>query len=190
MGDICKEVDVVCGGEVGLDQNNWIITQHISVPLHVNSVEVMIQSGSVSDGLSPRHFLSLYVWETSKINKTLAADTNNYHFVANISSGGSVIEISPVSQSGFYLGIRDNGSCVSLSRVLVYYVPICESGREDLVRVDQNTSAGNTLQGHCVENSVSTSDSGPQLMCQESGQWMVVGSCPSGTPQCKGIYCE
>ena len=163
-----------------------MITQHVSVRVNVKTVQVMIDSTLVApcppSTPSCVEDISLYVWETSIQNKTLAADTNNYHFVANISSGESVIEISPVSQSGFYLGIRDNGSCVSLSRVLVYY-SVCESGREGLVRVDQNTSAGNTLQGHCVENSVSTSDSGPQLMCQESGQWMVVSNC-----QCSSHY--
>ena len=102
-----------------------MITQHISVPDNVTTVQVMIDSTLVApcppSTPSCVEDISLYVWETSIQNKTLAADTNNYHFVADISSGESVIEISPVSQSGFYLGIRDNGSCVSLSRVLVYY---------------------------------------------------------------------
>ena len=128
-------------------------------------------------------YLSLYVWETPTHNNLLAADTSNYQFVANISVGETVIEVSPLSQSGFYLGIRDNGTCVIVSRVLVYY-SVCEAGSEGLVRVDQNTSAGNTLQGHCVENSESTSDSVPPLLeCQESGQWRVVSGC-----QCSAHY--
>ena len=133
--------------------------------------------------------LSLYVWETPTQNKLLAADTRNYQFSANISVGETVIEVSHPDQSGFYLGIRDNGTCVVVSRVLVYYEPVCEAGSEGLVRVDQNTSAGNTLQGHCVENSVSTSDSGPPLLeCQESGRWRVVNNCPQGDPRCRGVY--
>ena len=128
--------------------------------------------------------LSLYVWETPTQNNLLAADTRNYQFVANISVGETVIEVSPLSQSGFYLGMRDNGTCVIVSRVLVYYEPVCEAGSEGLVRVDQNTSAGNTLQGHCVENSVSTSDPGPPLLeCRESGRWRVVSGC-----QCSAHY--
>jgi hypothetical protein len=183
----CNEVVNVCGRSSG-HQENWMITQHISVPDNVTTVQVMIDSRLEASCLPSAPLcvddLSLYVWETPTQNRLLAADTSNYHFIGNISSGERVIKISPLSQSGFYLGIRDNGTCASVSRVLVYYEPVCEAGSEGLVRVDQNTSAGNTLQGHCVENSVSTSDSGPPLLeCQESGRWRVVSGC-----QCSAHY--
>ena len=165
-----------------------MITQHISVPDNVTTVQAMIHSrlddSCVPSAPSCVDDLLLYVWETPTKNKLLAANTSNYHFISNISSGERVVKISPLSQSGLYLGIRDNGTCASVSRVLVYYEPVCEAGREGLVRVDQNTSAGNTLQGHCVENSESTSDSGPPLLeCLESGRWRVVSGC-----QCSAYY--
>jgi hypothetical protein len=184
----CNEVVNVCGRSSG-HQENWMITQHISVPDNVTTVQVMIDSrldvSCLPSAPSCVDDLSLYLWETPTQNRLLATNTSNYHFIGNISSGERVIKISPLSQSGFYLGIRDNGTCASVSRVLVYY-SVCEAGSEGLVRVDQNTSAGNTLQGHCVENSVSTSDSGPPLLeCQESGRWRVVNNCPLGDPQCR-----
>ena len=113
--------------------------------------------------------VSLYVWETSTQSKTSAADTSNYRYITDISVGQTVIEIFPFNGPGFYLGIRDNGTCIVIRRVLVYYLAVCEAGRQGLVRVEGNSSAGDTLPGTCVENSVSTSGSGPPLL-----QWMPV----------------
>ena len=136
----------------------------------------MIVSSSPTNRTSAE--VSLYVWETSTQSKTSAADTSNYHFIANISTGKSVIELPPLTQSGIYLGIRDNGTCIVISRVLVYYLAVCEAGIQGLVRVEGNSSAGDTLPGTCVENSVSTSGSGPPLLqCLESGQWAVLSGC-------------
>ena len=150
----------------------------------MKSVKVMIVSSS--DRTSAEVSLSLYVWETSTQSKISAADTSNYRYIADISVGQTVIEILPFNGPGLYLGIRDNGTCVTVSRVLVYY-SVCEAGRQGLVRVEGNSSAGDTLPGTCVENSVSTSGSGPPLLqCLESGQWRV--SCPQGNTRCRGVY--
>ena len=156
-----------------------MITQHISVPVNVTKVMIYYRLESPCSPSTPScvEDLSLYVWETSTQSKTSAADTSNYHFIANITTAESVIELPPLTQSGLYLGIRDNGTCVSVSRVLVYY-SVCEAGRQGLVRVEGNSSAGDTLPGTCVENSVSTSGSGPPLLqCLESGQWAVLSGC-------------
>ena len=181
----------MCGLELG-PQENWMITQHISTD--VTTVQVMVESSldATCDPSAPGcvsvEDISLYVWETPNVTETPAADTTNYQFVSNVSNGTVVVEISGLTGgSGFYLGIRDNGTCVSVSRVLVYYT-VCVPGAVGLVRVDQETafsSAGDTVQGHCVQNSISTSSSNtPQLLCLETGHWKV----ESGGCQCLSGY--
>ena len=145
----------------------------------------MIVSSSPTNRTSAE--VSLYVWETSTQSKILSTATSKYRYIADVSIGQTVIELPPLTQSGLYLGIRDNGTCIVISRVLVYYLAVCEAGRQGLVRMEGNSSAGDTLPGTCVENSVSTSGSGPPtLQCLESGQWRV--NCPQGNTRCRGVY--
>ena len=173
-----------------------MITQLISLPTQVNTVQVMVNS-TLEFPCNPPNAscvedISLYVWETPNVNETLAADTTNYQFVSNVSNGTVVVEISGLTGgSGFYLGIRDNGTCVSVSRVLVYYT-VCVPGTVGLVRVDQETafsSAGDTVQGHCVQNSISTSSTNiPQLHCLETGLWEVTNCSKDDLQQCEGTW--
>ena len=173
----------MCGRD-STPQENWMITQHISHPYNVATVQVMVAS-TLEGPCGPSDHdcvedLSLYVWETSTQDNVSAADTSNYRFVSNVSSGEVTIELSGLNQTGFYLGIRDNGTCVSVSRVLVYY-SVCRAGAVGLVRVDQERVSGDSVQGHCAVNSVSNTP--PQLQCLQSGEWKVIGSC-----QCETEY--
>ena len=182
----CEERTSVCGRSNTSSQENWMITQHISHPYYVTTVQVMVASKLDTDTqCNPStpycvEDLSLYVWETSSIS---AADTSNYRFVSNVSSGEVTIELSGLNQAGFYLGIRDNGTCVSVSRVLAYYRG-CRAGAVGLVRVDQERVSGDSVQGHCAENSVSNTP--PQLQCLQSGEWKASNNCPNDTLQCRG----
>ena len=201
----------MCGHEAG-PQNNWIITQHISQQVEVDSATVNLPSVIVridwtlnSDcpsSLSCVEALSLYVWETSAPNATSAANTDNYHFIANFSSGTTQLTIHfPSAQhTGFYLGIRDNGTCVdSLDRVLVYYVT-CEAATVGLARVGEAVfSSGSAVRGECVADSVAVQETGPLLVCSERGEWSVASGCHCSTqhymdntaPQCLGkILCS
>ena len=183
----------MCGYEAG-PQNNWIITQHISRQVEVDSATVNLPSVIVrvewtlnSDCPSSSscvEALSLYVWETSAPNATSAANTDNYHFIANFSSGTTplTIDFPSAQHTGFYLGIRDNGTCVdSLDRVLVYYVT-CGAATVGLARVGEAVfSSDSAVRGECVANSVAIEETGPLLVCSERGEWSVASGCHCST---------
>ena len=192
----------MCGHEKGL-QNNWIITQHISRQVEVDSATVNLPSVIVtlnwtlnrdicSSSSSCVEALSLYVWETSAPNATSAANTDNYHFFANFSSGTTplTIDFPSAQHTGFYLGIRDNGTCVdSLDRVLVYYIT-CEAATMGLARVGEAVfSSGSAVRGECVANSVAVQETEPLLVCSERGEWSINGCLcnnDNNTQQCIG----
>ena len=193
IGSTCSVSLNVCGREAG-PQNNWIITQHISrkVPLGVTTVnlpvvqllfDLALNSGCPSSS-SCVEALSLYVWETSAPNATSAANTDNYHFIANFSSGTTqlTIDFPSAQHTGFYLGIRDNGTCVdSLNRVLVYYIT-CEAVTVGLARVGEAVfSSGSAVRGECVAGSVAVQETGPLLVCSERGEWSVASRCHCST---------
>ena len=189
----CSSEFHVYGCGASLPQNNWLITQHINTTQmkEFNSalptLRVMIESSRFSDpcpGCS--NALSLYVWRTSMIDSVAATDTSRYQFAANFSSPSSATEtqhltinLPSVVESGFYLGIRDNGSCVTITRLLVYYT-VCESSTVGLVRVNGtlfSSASDAAVQGVCVDNSESASDSRPLLRCTETGEWSVLSGC-------------
>ena len=125
--------------------------------------------------------LSLYVWETSTQNEISAADTHNYRFIANISSGIQylTVDFSSSQHSGFYLGIRDNGTCMIVNRVLVYVNVGCRATTVGLVRVSESVfgSSSASVLGECVADSEPISETGPLLECSERGEWIVVSGC-------------
>jgi ephrin-B len=186
-GLFCAEETHVCGRESG-PQENWMITQHIST--NVSTILVMIDSNldipCPSFTPSCVDDLSLYVWETSMQTTTLALETDNYRFIANVSSGEQVVTVQLSSGSGFYLGMRDNGTCVSVRRVLVYY-SVCGGGREGLARVEEtvfSSGRGSTVQGVCVPGSKPSSQPGPLLECLQTGQWRPAGDCQPQDTEC------
>lgn len=171
----CVNAPAVCGYEAG-PQNNWMISQHIS--RHVPVVQIAFDLDIVScppSSSSCVEGLSLYVWETSTPNTTSAADTDNYHFITNLSSGVQQlpIDLSSSHHSGFYLGIRDNGTCATVNYILVYAK--CETAIIELVEAVFNSSSD--VRGECVADSVALHEEGPLLVCSERGEWSVVSGC-------------
>ena len=143
--------------------------------------------------------LSLYVWETSTPNTTSAADTDNYHFITNLYSGVQhlTIDFSSSYHTGFYLGIRDNGTCAIVNRVLVYYTT-CGAATIGLVGVNETVfNSSSVVQGECVADSVAIHEEGPLVVCSEKGEWSVVSGCECSTQhymdssgqQCLGEVC-
>ena len=184
----------VCGFGVGR-QENWLITQHISRQVERDATTVTLQSVAVAfditfspdcaNSSSCIEALSLYVWETSAPDNTSARDTSNYHFIANVTADSPEVTLNFSSQnSGFYLGIRDNGTCVSgmnyggLNRVLVSYKSEpCPSGVVGLVSVAEAVPGMESMPGQCVTNSSAVEGGGPLLSCSYSGDWSVLSGC-------------
>ena len=188
-GGTCASAPFVCGYN-NAPQNNWMVTQHISREDLVEAVHetykfihIMIDLTldiPCSQNLpSCVNDLSLYVWETSTQNEISAADTHNYRFIANISSGIQylTVDFSSSQHSGFYLGIRDNGTCMIVNHVLVYIG--CRAATVGLVRVSESvfTSSSATVLGECVADSEPINETGPLLECSERGEWIVVSDC-------------
>ena len=158
-----------------------MISQHISrqVPAIKIMFNLSINSCPPSSS-SCVEALSLYVWETSTPNATSAADTDNYHFITNLYSGVQqlTIDFSSSYHTGFYLGIRDIGTCATVNRVLVYIT--CVTATVGLVHVTMSNSSS-VVQGECVADSVAIHEEGPLVVCSEKGEWSVVSGCECST---------
>ena len=82
---------------------------------------------------------------------------------------------------GFYLGVVDLSTCVTLSRILVLYY-VCPEETSDLIsRTEaiepQSLEGSPSFEGECVENSSTESGANPILICGARGQWNVIKPC-------------
>jgi len=129
---------------------------------------------------------SIHKYETSTINATAARNLSNYEFVPpQISpSDGSgdarenmSIQIDfTTAATGFYMGIQDETSCVSVHRVLVFYY-VCPAETSDLITRPERiapfigNSAALLVDGQCVENSSPENGMRLRLTCSQNGVW-------------------
>ena len=185
----CRQTIFVCGFSAGF-QDNWIITQHISrmvggTALPQVTVQVDFQLNSRMENNCGRTF-SIHKYETSTINATAARNLNNYEFVPprispSDGSGDARENMSiqvdfTTAATGFYLGIRDETSCVLVHRVLVFYY-VCPAETSDLITRPERiapfigNSAPLLVDGQCVENSSPQNGMRPRLTCSQNGVW-------------------
>ena len=203
-----------CGFSVGA-QENWLITQHINTTVlpggerlrKVTAVfEGTLNGCDISRGC--RQSFEVYKWETSSIDRTSAADTNNYVRVGRVSpdvTSGTLsfvasydIELSAIG--GFYLGIVDLSTCITLTRILVLYYVCPEETSERVYRPEaiesQSLEGSPSVEGECVGNSSTESGANPILICGPRGQWQVIKPClcnpgyelNPAEDQCSGSY--
>ena len=179
-----------CGFSAGFQQN-WLITQHINtvLPGGERLRKVTVQFEGVLNGCDIsricRQSFEVYKWETSTIDRTAAANTTNYVRVGRVSpddTSGTMefveqldIELSAIG--GFYLGVVDLSTCVTLSRVLVLYYVCPEETSELIHRPEESLEGSPLVEGECVENSSTESGVSPTLICEEMGQWRVIQPC-------------
>ena len=133
----CEHQLEVCGFN-DPNQDNWLITQHINRTLpggdRLEQVEVTIEYqfvDCISDQCSA--FFNVYTYDTSTINPEAAGIVGNFGTMpVNVVTptdqlGGvknktfSLTYSSTDTDSGFYLAIRDQNSCLNISRILVFY---------------------------------------------------------------------
>ena len=168
-----------------------MITQHISrvvggTALPQVTVQVDFQLNTCPEMNNCDRTFAIHKYETSTINATAARNLNNYEFVppriTPTDGSGDVRENSSMQiqittgATGFYLGIRDVSSCVSVHRVLVFYY-VCPAGTSDLVSRPEviapriGDSVPVEVDGQCVENSSPENGIGPRLTCSQNGVW-------------------
>ena len=86
------------------------------------------------------------------------------------------IELSAIG--GFYLGVVDLSTCITLSRVLVLYYVCPEETSELIYRPEaiesQSLEGSPSVEGECVENSSTGSGANPILLYGTRGQWQVI----------------
>ena len=192
----CQQVVTVCGFNTG-QQNNWLITQHISrqTTTLLPQVTVIIEyefSNCDTVMNCPRTF-SIWKYDTSTIDTTLARDTSKYTPVANIAPGdtsGNVRQNETIeidfsgSETGFYLAIRDEDSCLFIHRVLVFYY-VCPEITENLIihpeilapPISPTSQPINVNNGRCVPNAATTGGGNPILTCSQGGIWSIIVNC-------------
>ncbi len=126
------------------------------------------------------------------MNPVAAIDTGNYALIRTLTTqvSGTITTTTEqfgfnTNESGFYLAIRDPGTCILMSRLIVFY-NVCPGETVNLV-VRPETIAptvGSGIQlnvnASCFANSSPVGDAF-SLTCSESGNWVAV---PSSRCEC------
>ena len=208
-GQLCSATVTVCGFDQGT-QENWLITQHISRELAGGqrlrkvTAQFDITFNGCDISRQCRQTFDVYKWQTSTTNEIAARNTNIYEKVIRVSpqvSGGTEssvvsLDIDLDAESGFYLAVVDLSTCITISRILVFYY-VCPAETSQLItrpEVIQAISPDVTINGECVENSSTQSGSRPLLSCDDEGQWKILIPCHcnpgyelvDGQQQCSG----
>ena len=195
----------MCGFSEGL-QENWLITQHINtvLPRGERLRRVTAQFEGTFNGCDIsrqcRQSFEVYKWLTSTIDRSAAANTDNYISINRVSpdvSDGIMsfvedLDIDLDAEDGFYLGVVDRHTCIDLTRLLVFYY-VCPEETSELISRPEVLGSQVSVTGECVENSSTMSGAAPVLSCSEMGEWQVIIPClcnpgyKKSQDQCTGI---
>ena len=186
---VCRQSVTVCGFGEGV-QNNWLITQYISrtvngALLHQVSVQVEFELSGCTDMMCQRGF-SLTIFETSRESGLLSSDTNNFQLATRLSATDDTKQNQTrdlnfgSEESGFYVAIVDDGTCVVITRILVFYKNFCPPGNEELV-IRPITTVSTEIEAECVAGASSANGDAVRLRCGEDGMWTTV----TGSGRCR-----
>ena len=186
----------MCGFAHG-DQDNWLITQHISrvvdgVPLEQVNIEVEFQLVNCNATANCQRTFVVNKYETSTISPSAATDVSNYDVVERLAptdDSGTVTENRTAildfetQETGFYVAIQDEGACIVISRLLVFYY-VCPAGVQNLIdrtevvapRIGQGSVPIQSVGG-CVPNSSPTSGVAIPIICTAGGVWTTSAEC-------------
>ena len=185
----------MCGFGSG-PQSNWLITQLISrtvngVRLPQVNVLIEFELQTCTDLQCQRTF-SVYIYETSE--DANRRDISRYRQIERVSAnsidGTTVNETVTIdfntNNSSFYLAIRDESTCILVSRVIVFY-GICPPQLQDKAVFPETIAPvvgapPQRVNATCIENAVLVGDSPTKLICSGSangGRWTVLttGEC-------------
>ena len=192
----CLQEVEVCGFGVG-DQDNWLITQHVDrvvegVPLEQVNVEVEFRVfGNCDASVNCQRNFMVNKFETSTVSPATAADITNYDSVERLSveedlrnrnvNRTAVLDFE-TQETGFYVAIQDERSCIAIPRLLVFYY-VCPAGMQDLINraeiIAPRIGEGSVpiqATGQCVPNA-STSGTAPAITCTSGGVWNTNSGC-------------
>ena len=156
----------------GGQQNNWFFTQYIS---YLAAYEVIIQvdyqltecNSRRQTGCTIQH-VDLYRFDANAYNAASQTDPNNYVHLKTLqqTSGRPQVDktrfIKPPGYNGFYIAIKDNGTCGTIKRIQAYY-EVCHGSLIHLLEYPvvslppRDSPIPNTGTAECVANAESTS---------------------------------
>ena len=195
----------MCGFSEGL-QENWLITQHINTVLpggeRLRRVTAQFEGTLNGCDISRqcRQSFEVYKWLTSTIDRSAAANTDNYVSVNRVSPDVSdgimsfveYLDIDLDAEDGFYLAVVDRSTCIVLTRLLVFYY-VCPEETSELIFRPETLGSQVSVTGECVENSSTMSGTAPVLSCSDRGEWQVTIPClcnpgyEKSQDQCTGV---
>lgn len=170
LGGSCSNTIYVC--ESNTPQNNWLFSQFISYK-SANEVffNISYDFSLCQDPECNKDYLTLYRYDQNALasDSTVVSNYLNSPLLGTESSSriqqsGVPTTVTttlsldrPRNFSGFHLGIRDEGTCGSISRIIIYYL-VCPERVEGLVRygetaVPLKNSPDITFQVACAPNS-------------------------------------
>ena len=177
-----------------VDQNNWLFTQHISKDFDhsvhnytVNiTVEVIYAVQSCRRWYCNIGFRLLnYKTNTQQLPSTTGSgymNTENYKQFGRArpsiyNSRLSYLETYPFtldpSDTGFYVAIRDTGTCVGIAKLRVYHY-ICPLHQEGLVLYPEApapVSGSVDVHFSCIDNASIPESESDTVTCHSNGTW-------------------
>ncbi|XP_077509571.1 eph receptor tyrosine kinase isoform X13 [Amblyomma americanum] len=120
--------------------------------------------------------------ESYKPVDRIAADEGRFTSNAEVIINTEVRSV-PVTKKGVYFAFRDQGACLSLIAVKVYYI-VCPNVTTSLAHFPETPTASEvtaivTAEGQCVANA-RVAGSPPRMLCKGDGNWTL----PSGGCAC------
>ena len=153
--------------------------------------------------LTCQRTFALEKYETSTENSTAARDTRNYQLVTRVATEleddtrlirqNQTREINFESEeSGFYVAIVDESTCIAVTHIIVFY-HVCPEGNEELVMrpetiapIVDRTSIPIAVTAECVAGASPDNEDAVRLNCNQGGVWtMIAGSGCSCNPRFK-----
>ena len=151
-------------------------------------MQVEFELTGCSNLMCQRTFV-LNEYETSTENSTAARDIRNYQIVTRVATEddtgltrqNQTREINFESEeSGFYVALVDESTCVVVTRIIVFY-NVCPEGNEELVvrpetiaPIVDRASIPITVIAECVEGASSDSGDAVRLNCNLGGVWTTI----------------
>eukprot|EP00731_Ephydatia_muelleri_P014483 Em0008g203a len=132
----CRQVTYSCSYNLAT-QNNWLITQHINTTVNgkaLSQVVVRVNftlNGCPTGGSCQQSFL-LQMYQTRNIDPSGSINLSNYapfsgsRVTVGSNPSGTVVDAQDVTvqlgaSGGLYLAAQDTGTCVSITRLTVFY---------------------------------------------------------------------
>ena len=128
-------------------------------------------------------------YETSTENSTAARDTTNYQIVMRVGTEDDSVltrqnqttEINFESEeSGFYVALLDEGTCIAVTRIIVFY-NVCPEENEELVMrpetiapIVERIPNAITVTAECVAGASPDNGNVAILICSQNGIWTTI----------------